>query len=85
MGSIFRNPPGDFAGRLIEEAGLKGRRIGDAQISDLHANFLINHGKASAQDVYNLIQEAHDAVLDLSGIELELEIELFGDWKEALA
>lgn len=85
MGSMFKNPPDGYAGRLIDEAGLKGHRIGDAQISDLHANFFINHGKASAQDVYNLIQAARDAVLDLSGIELELEIELFGDWKEALA
>jgi UDP-N-acetylmuramate dehydrogenase len=85
MGSMFKNPPDDYAGRLIDEAGLKGLRIGDAQISDLHANFFINHGKASAQDVYNLIQTARDAVLDLSGIDLELEIELFGDWKEALA
>ena len=81
MGSMFKNPPGDHAGRLIDAAGLKGTRIGNAQISDLHANFFINHGDASATDVYSLICKAQQAVLDQFGIQLELEIGLFGDWK----
>jgi UDP-N-acetylmuramate dehydrogenase len=81
MGSMFKNPPGDHAGRLIDAAGLKGTRIGDAQISDLHANFFINHGGASATDVYSLIRKAQQAVMDNFGIQLELEIGLIGDWK----
>ncbi|HSG26559.1 MAG TPA: UDP-N-acetylmuramate dehydrogenase [Anaerolineales bacterium] len=81
MGSMFKNPPGDHAGRLIDAAGLKGTRIGDAQISDLHANFFINHGGARATDVYSLIRKAQQAVLDEFGIQLELEIGLIGDWK----
>ena len=54
MGSMFKNPPGDYAGRLIEAAGLKGTRVGDAEISTVHANFFINHGKASAADIGEL-------------------------------
>ncbi len=82
MGSMFKNPPGDHAGRLIEEAGLKGSRIGDAQISELHANFFINHGEAKAQDVFQLIQLAQQKVKDQFEVVLELEIQLFGDWKK---
>jgi UDP-N-acetylmuramate dehydrogenase len=81
MGSMFKNPPGDYAGRLIEAAGLKGARSGDAQISSLHANFFINLGHASAGDIYQLIQRARQAVLTQFGVELELEIELIGEWK----
>lgn len=81
MGSMFKNPPGDFAGRLIEAAGLKGYRSGNAQISALHANFFINLEQASAADVYHLIQLARKAVSEKFGVELELEIELIGDWK----
>ena len=55
LGSMFKNPPGDYAGRLIQEAGLKGATIGDAEISAIHANFFINHGKASAADIGRLI------------------------------
>lgn len=80
MGSMFKNPPGNSAGRLIEAAGLKGKRIGNAQISPLHANFFLNLGEARAADVYALIQEARLAVLKQSGIELELEVELVGEW-----
>jgi UDP-N-acetylmuramate dehydrogenase len=80
MGSMFKNPPGDFAGRLIEAAGLKGMKIGCAEISHLHANFFINHGGASSDDIYALIQEAKKVVFDKFGVELELEIELVGDW-----
>lgn len=81
MGSMFKNPPGDYAGRLIEAAGLKGYRSGNAQISALHANFFINLEQASAADVYHLIQVARKAVSEKFGVELELEIELIGDWK----
>lgn len=80
MGSMFKNPPGESAGRLIEAVGMKGKRIGNAQISPLHANFFLNLGDARAADVYALIQEARAAVRKLSGIDLELEIELVGEW-----
>jgi len=80
MGSMFKNPPGDFAGRLIEAAGLKGTRVGEAQISTLHANFFINLGSATAGDVYALIQLARRSVEEKFGISLDLEIELVGDW-----
>lgn len=80
MGSMFKNPPGDFAGRLIEAAGLKGARVGEAQISTLHANFFVNHGGASAQDIFGLIQLAQNAVADKFGVKLALEVELIGDW-----
>ncbi|MGC8855790.1 MAG: UDP-N-acetylmuramate dehydrogenase [Anaerolineae bacterium] len=80
MGSMFKNPAGDFAGRLIEAAGLKGTRIGNAEISPLHANFFINHGETRARDVRALIELARRAVAEKFGIELELEIELIGEW-----
>ena len=80
MGSMFKNPPGAFAGRLIEAAGLKGSRIGDAQVSPVHANFFINLGRASAQDFYDLIQLARQQVADRFGVNLELEIKLLGKW-----
>jgi UDP-N-acetylmuramate dehydrogenase len=79
-GSVFKNPPGDFAGRLIEAAGMKGQRYGGAQISPRHANFIVNVGGASAADVATLIMEAHNRVLAQFGIDLELEVELRGDW-----
>jgi len=82
MGSMFKNPRDDHAGRLIDAAGLKGTRQGDAEISSLHANFFINLGNATAQDVYALIKRARDTVQEKFGIALELEIELFGDWEE---
>jgi UDP-N-acetylmuramate dehydrogenase len=82
MGSMFKNPPGDYAGRLIEAVGLKGTRIGEAQISDKHANFFINQGKASASDIYALINLAQRSVFDKFGVRLDLEIELVGDWSE---
>jgi UDP-N-acetylmuramate dehydrogenase len=82
MGSMFKNPQGDAAGRLIEAAGLKGKRVGNAQISPLHGNFFLNLGEARAADVYALIQETRAAVLAHSGVELELEVELIGDWNQ---
>jgi len=80
MGSMFKNPANNSAGRLIEQAGLKGKRIGNAQISPLHGNFFLNLGEARAADVYALIQEARQAVLKTAGIELELEVQLVGEW-----
>ncbi|MBX3046082.1 MAG: UDP-N-acetylmuramate dehydrogenase [Anaerolineales bacterium] len=82
MGSMFKNPAGNSAGRLIEQAGLKGKRIGNAQISPLHGNFFLNLGEARAADVYALIQEARQAVLKTAGIELELEVQLVGEWPQ---
>jgi UDP-N-acetylmuramate dehydrogenase len=82
MGSMFKNPAGDFAGRLIDAAGLKGARIGDAQISALHANFFINHGQATAQDILALLDTARSQVRAKFSVELELEIELVGDWND---
>jgi UDP-N-acetylmuramate dehydrogenase len=80
MGSMFKNPPGDYAGRLIEAAGLKGTRIGNAEISPLHGNFFINHGKTRAEDIRALIQLVQKTVKEKQGVELELEIELIGEW-----
>lgn len=82
MGSTFKNPLDDFAGRLIEAAGLKGKRIGDAEVSPRHANFFINTGNATAQDYYRLIRLVQEKVLQHSGIKLDLEIELVGDFGE---
>ena len=82
MGSMFKNPEGDYAGRLIEAAGLKGTRIGNVEISTVHANFFINHGQTKASDVKALIELAQKTVFEKSGIQLELEIELVGEWHE---
>jgi UDP-N-acetylmuramate dehydrogenase len=80
MGSMFKNPSGDHAGRLIEAAGLKGHQIGDAQISSLHANFFLNLGGAKAKDVFALISMAQEEVAKQFGVNLELEIALVGNW-----
>jgi UDP-N-acetylmuramate dehydrogenase len=80
MGSMFKNPPGDYAGRLIEAAGLKGTRIGNAEISPLHGNFFINHGTTKAEDIRALIQLVQKTVKEKQGVDLELEIELIGEW-----
>jgi UDP-N-acetylmuramate dehydrogenase len=81
-GSIFKNPPGQFAGGLIEAVGLKGRRHGGAMISERHANFIVNAGGATAADVRALIEEAKRLVAETAGVRLELEIKLVGDWRE---
>jgi UDP-N-acetylmuramate dehydrogenase len=79
-GSIFKNPPGAFAGRLLEEAGVKGLACGDAQVSELHANFIVNRGGARAADVRALMEEMGRRVEARSGVRLEPEVKLVGDW-----
>ena len=78
-GSVFRNPPGGHAARLIEEAGLKGCRIGGAEVSRTHANFIVHGGTASAADIERLIEHVRDAVEEHSGVRLELEIRILGE------
>lgn len=78
-GSMFKNPPDDFAGRLIEAAGCKGLLVGRAQVSTKHANFFLNTGGATARDVEDLIREVHQRVEASSGVSLELEIEVVGE------
>ena len=78
-GSVFRNPPGDFAARLIEASGLKGRCVGDAMVSDKHANFIINRGRATARDVERLIGEIRHRVEADTGVVLELEVRVVGE------
>lgn len=81
VGSVFRNPPNDSAGRLIEAAGLKGKKIGGAIISPKHANFIINESGASAQDIFDLLLLARNTVAEQFGVNLIPEIELLGDWE----
>jgi len=79
-GSVFRNPPGDSAGRLIDSAGLKGVRIGGASVSEKHANFIINDGRGSAADIRRLRDLVHATILERDGIDLVDEISFVGDW-----
>ncbi len=81
-GSVFKNPPGDFAGRLIEAAGLKGYRVGGAMVSGKHANFIVNTGGARADDVLAVMKEAERRVYETSGARLEREIKLVGRFDE---
>ncbi len=78
LGSIFKNPPDDYAGRLIEACGLKGLQIGGAQVSPVHANFFINTGGASASDYHRLIRIVQETVHERTGTLLETEVELVG-------
>jgi UDP-N-acetylmuramate dehydrogenase len=80
MGSTFKNPPDGHAGYLIEQAGLRGSFIGGAQISEMHGNFFMNTGDATAAEVLALIKYARAEVKRQFGVELELEIELLGEW-----
>ena len=75
-GSYFKRPNGDFAGRLIEECGLKGARVGDAEVSAKHAGFIVNRGSASFSDVLALEERVRDTVYRRFGIELEREVEI---------
>ena len=77
-GSVFRNPPGEHAARLIESCGLKGCRIGEAEVSEKHANFIINRGDATALDVENLMLHVQQTVADTTGIELVPEVRVIG-------
>jgi UDP-N-acetylmuramate dehydrogenase len=77
-GSVFTNPPGDHAARLIEAAGLKGYRIGDASVSQKHANFIINHGQASASDLERLIAHVRETVVRVHGVALTPEVRIVG-------
>ena len=78
-GSVFKRPEGHFAGQLIQEAGCKGLRVGDAEVSTLHAGFIINRGHATAQDVEALIGEVQRRVYAASGVQLETEIKILGE------
>ncbi len=79
-GSIFKNPHGSHAGRLIEEVGLKGARLGNAAVSERHANFIVNLGGARAADVKGLMDLVTRTVRQRLGVELEAEVKLVGDW-----
>lgn len=78
-GSLFKNPPGDYAGRLIEACGLKGLRVGNAQISEVHANFVVNLGGATARDVVTLAERAQREVQERFGVSLEWEVRRVGE------
>ncbi|MBI5430242.1 MAG: UDP-N-acetylmuramate dehydrogenase [Nitrosomonadales bacterium] len=78
-GSVFRNPPGDHAARLIQQCGMKGRRIGGAQVSEKHANFIVNTGDATAADIENLIVEVQAEVERQAGVKLQCEVRIIGE------
>jgi UDP-N-acetylmuramate dehydrogenase len=79
-GSVFRNPPGESAGRLVDEAGLKGLRVGGASVSEKHANFIVNDQRGTAADVRRLAERLRSEMLARHGLELGFEIEFLGDW-----
>ena len=81
VGSMFKNPENYYAGYLIEAAGLKGYRVGPAHISEKHANFFVNDGSASAEEIRALIAEAWNSVREQFGVEMDLEVELVGKWQ----
>jgi UDP-N-acetylenolpyruvoylglucosamine reductase len=84
-GCIFKNPPGNSAGRLIDESGLKGERVGDAEVSVAHANFIVNRGRATSADVLELVRRVRAKVRQVKGVELEPEVLLYGrNWKDVL-
>lgn len=84
-GCMFKNPPNDSAGRLIDALGLKGERVGDAEVSAVHANFIVNRGQATAADVVALMRRVRERVKAAHGIELEPEVLLYGrDWRDVL-
>jgi UDP-N-acetylmuramate dehydrogenase len=81
-GSVFKRPPGYYAGALIEEAGLKGERVGDAMVSPKHAGFILNTGNADAADVFSLIRRIEDRVWERFGVKLEREVKLIGEFND---
>ena len=84
-GCVFKNPPGNSAGRLIDECGLKGERVGDAEVSTVHANFIINRGRATGADVLELVRRVRARVRQVKGVELQPEVLLYGkDWRDVL-
>ena len=84
-GCIFKNPPGDSAGKLIDESGLKGERVGDAEVSTVHANFIVNRGHATSADVIELVRRVRAGVEQAKGVRLEPEVLLYGkEWREVL-
>ena len=83
-GSVFKNPPGGFAGELIEQAGLKGLRQGGAQVSTKHANFIVNHGSATAADIERLILKVQATVQAASGVTLQPEVRILGGPQEVV-
>jgi UDP-N-acetylmuramate--L-alanine ligase/UDP-N-acetylenolpyruvoylglucosamine reductase len=84
-GCVFKNPEGDSAGRLIDEAGLKGTRVGDAEVSTVHANFIVNRGKATSADIIELVRRVRARVEETKGIRLEPEVLLYGkEWRDVL-
>ncbi len=84
-GCIFKNPPGNSAGRLIDEAGLKGERVGDAEVSTVHANFIVNRGQATSADIIGLVKKIRARVKSARGVDLEPEVLLYGqEWRDVL-
>jgi UDP-N-acetylenolpyruvoylglucosamine reductase len=84
-GCIFKNPPGNSAGRLIDECGLKGERVGDAEVSAVHANFIVNRGRASGADVLELVRRVRARVRQVKGVDLQPEVLLYGKrWEDVL-
>jgi UDP-N-acetylenolpyruvoylglucosamine reductase len=84
-GCMFKNPPGGSAGRLIDECGLKGARVGGAAVSPLHANFIVNLGTATAGDVLELVRRIRAQVRQVKGVDLEPEVLLYGkNWNDVL-
>ena len=82
---MFKNPPGNSAGRLIDESGLKGERVGDAEVSPTHANFIVNRGHATAGDVLELVRRVRARVRQVKGVELVPEVMLYGkNWEDVL-
>jgi UDP-N-acetylenolpyruvoylglucosamine reductase len=84
-GCVFKNPPGTSAGKLIDELGLKGERVGDAEVSPVHANFIINRGQATSAEIIALMRRVRERVRQARGITLEPEVLLYGgEWKDVL-
>jgi UDP-N-acetylenolpyruvoylglucosamine reductase len=84
-GCVFKNPPGTSAGKLIDELGLKGERVGDAEVSPVHANFIINRGQATSTDIITLMRRVRERVQQARAISLEPEVLLYGkEWRDVL-